>query len=84
MQNNIDQMIPKNIDSPKMIIDDKGKVSQKTGRVITPQPRDIIEAFNQIILDDQKQVVKLKGRMEGIAVDGCSPDKNAGNDHPMV
>jgi hypothetical protein len=91
MDEKVHQMVAKNIQSSKIIIQGKGKIGEKanTIRLISKvnQPLDMIPGENSdldiYILDNIAQVIKVERGREGIGVDEESDPGDQPDGHEM-
>jgi hypothetical protein len=89
----IDQVVAENINSPKIIVQGKGKVRKDSDGLFIGKPRHLFQAIprqnlnlDTLILDNIGRIIKIKRGFKGIGVDeeGYSCNQANRNEIPEV
>ena len=80
MDDKVNKMVVPDIKLVKMIIKGKGKYAGETCRIKIPPGLDILQIMNFRIIDDDREIVKMKGTVKGIGINNDSQQDD--NGHP--
>ena len=76
MDDQIDQMVSKNLDLTEVKIQSKGVMGQEPGRIVKPNCLKIGDATDDGIVQNKRIVIEKKRDLEAVAVNHCPQEDN--------